>query len=322
MSEKSLAFAVAKIRSFENSLLLRNHYEQLLSLENTSDVFDLLAAHRYEIGENAKTLQDVLDFSRENDYLLLKDLAGDRKEIKVFTIKNDYHNLKTAIKAYYGSVSGDDNMLSPAEVSIDTIKEAVSEKKYDLLPGFMAEAAAEAYDVLVTSGDGQMADVIIDKYTLKEFENLALQTDSEMIKEYCLATIAAGDIKTAVRGAKTGKGDDFFEKALCGSADLDKTGLTRAARKGEEEVISFIGSAGYTEAAAALKNSVYEFEKWYDGRVLKIMQEALFINFDIEPLIAYGFKRENEIKNIRIAATCKSMGVAQTAMERMCLSDV
>ena len=322
MSEKSLAFAVAKIRSFENSLLLRSHYEQLLSLENTSDVFDLLAAHRYEIGENAKTLQDVLDFSRENDYLLLKDLAGDRKEIKVFTIKNDYHNLKTAIKAYYGSVSGDDNMLSPAEVSIDTIKEAVSEKKYDLLPGFMGEAAAEAYDVLVTSGDGQTADVIIDKYTLKEFENLALQTDSEMIKEYCLATVTAGDIKTAVRGAKTGKGDDFFEKALCGSADLDKTGLTRAARKGEEEVISFISSAGYTEAAAALKNSVYEFEKWYDGRVLKIMQEALFISFDIEPLIAYGFKRENEIKNIRIAATCKSMGVAQTAMERMCLSDV
>ena len=317
MSENNYAFAVAQIRSYENSLLGKTQYDQIIAAPDLQDVFDLLSARGWQIPENA-AVSAVLDERRAAVWELISGLAKGAPELRVFTVNNDYHNLKTAIKAFFGETEAAAGFIQPASVDTAVIETAVKEKKYDTLPGRMAAAAAEAYEALVTTEDGQTADIIIDRYTLSELSDLAAATNSETVKRYCRLAVEAADIKTAYRGAITKKSDDFYEKALCGTAFLDKKALARAARKGAEEVLSFLSSAGFQAAAAAIKTSVSAFEKWYDEQVLSVMQDTVYINFGIEPLIAYGFKTENEIKNLRIALTCKSTG-AETAeiKERM-----
>lgn len=322
MGENNLAFAVAQIRSLENDLLTKAAYEQILAAKDEKEIFDLLSAHGYQITEDEKNAAEVLEKNRLRVWELLKSLAPSRAELGVFTVKNDFHNLKTAIKAHFGDTNADNNILYPTSVDIKTLNTAVSEKKYDLLPNYLQAAAKTAYDALVASADGQTADIIIDKFTLREIMSIAKKTTSDIVKRYCLLTVEVADIKTAFRGAAAHKGEEFYKNALCGTDTLDKGALTRAARKGADEVISFVSSVGYTEAATALKTSVFELEKWYDKQVLSIMQDAVYINFDIEPLIAYGIKTENEIKNLRIAVTCKNMGIESAAFERMCVPDV
>ena len=317
MGNVDFAFAVAQIRSYENSLLTRSHYDQILSAAGEKEVTELLSARGWEIPEQPGT-EALLELRQKSVWGLLVGLAKGDPGLKLFTVKNDYHNLKTAIKAYAGETVAEGNYLFPAAVDVSVTQTAVKEKKYDTLPGRMAAAAAEAYDAYTTSKDGQAVDLIIDRYTLLEFADLAAATQSDTVRRYCELTVEAADMKTAYRGALTKKGDDFYEKALCGTAFLDKKALSRAARKGAEEVLSYLESAGFKNAAAALKTSVFAFETWYDDEVMRIMQDTVYINFGIEPLIAYGFKAENEIRNIRIALTGKSMGadVKQTG-ERM-----
>lgn len=323
MSQNNYAFAVAQVRSYENRLLNKAGYEQILTASDEKEIFDILSARGWEIPEDCNGGEQLLANEQQSVWEHLSGLAGNEPEMKLFTVKNDFHNLKTVIKAFVGNTEAEDNFLYPASVAAEEITAAVKEKKYDLLPLCMQAAAEEAYNALTTSGDGQTADIIIDRYTLEELSRLGKTTKSDMVKKYCELTVECSDIKTAVRGAATAKNDEFFEKALIGSDFLDKKSLIRAARKGVEEVFSFLSSVGYADAAAALKISVSEFEKWYDNAVFDILYDANFISFGIEPLIAYGFKKDAEIRNIRIALTCKNMGADISATEeRMRISDV
>ena len=323
MSNNNYAFAVAQVRAYENRLLGRSLYEQILTAPGEKEVFEILSSKGWEIPENCSGGEELLAHEQQGVWEHLSGLAGNDPEMKVFTVKNDYHNLKTAIKSFFGNIESDKDFMYPTSVDTETVVTAVKEKKYDLLPAGMQEAAEEAYNALVASNDGQTADIIIDRYTLEELLKLGKSTKSDMVRKYCELTVECSDIKTALRGAATGKNDEFFEKGLCGTDALDKRSLTRAARKGVEEVLGFLSGVGYADAAAALRVSVSEFEKWYDNAVFSILNDANFISFGIEPLIAYGFKRENEFKNIRIALTCKNMGAdISVTEERMRISDV
>lgn len=323
MSKNNYAFAVAQVRSYENGLLGKNLYEQILAASSEKEVFDLLASRGWEIPEGLKSAEELLCREQQGVWELLNGLAPNEPDLKLFTLKNDYHNLKTVIKAFYGNTDYEENLIFPAGVDKETLIAAVTEKKYDLLPKDMRETAEEAYSVLAASGDGQSADIIVDRGACEAYLKLGRETESEMVKKYCQLTVEASDIKTAFRGAVTGKNDEFYEKALCGSDYLDKKALTRAARKGADEVITFLNGAGYSDAVAALKVSLSEFEKWFDYEILSLLGEANFITFGVEPLIAYGVKRENEFKNIRIALTCKNMGAdLSVTEERMRIADV
>lgn len=322
MGKDNLAFAVAQVRSLENSLLTKSNYEQILAATDEGDITDILAAHGYVIPEDIKDIGGILDFNRELVWDLLSGLADGKDELEIFRIKNDYHNLKTVIKSFREGKSPDGNLLFPSNSEADILKTAITEKKYELLPASMRKAAEEAYEAVVSANDGQTAEIIIDRYALKAFLALAEKTDSKIVREYCLLTVETADIKTAVRGANTKKGEEFYKKALCGSPRLEKRALILAARKGAEEIISLLSATGKEEEAEALKNSVYDLEKLYDAKVIALMQNAIYVNFEVDPLIAYGIKKENEIKNIRIAIACRNMGIASAAMERMCIPDV
>lgn len=322
MTENNYAFAVAQIRSLENSLFTRNAFEQILSAKEERDILDILLSHGYKLPFENATVNDIIDHSQSDVYELLKGHMKDAPALKLFTVKNDFHNLKTVIKGLAGETAFEENIISPSTVDTATLKTAISEKKYDLLPGLLETAAKESMETLGAHFDGQMADAVIDKYTLLAYKDIAEESDSKMVKEYVDAVISSADIKTAFRGAKTHRSEEFYNNALCGSISLDKTALTRAARKGEDDVITYITSVGFAKAAAALKVSLFEFEKAVDQKIMRIIDGAVFENFSIDPLIAYGIKRENEIKNLRICIAGVRTGDIGSVTERMCLPDV
>lgn len=308
MSNQNYAFAVAQVRSLENSLLNKSHYEQILSVKTEAEAVEILASRGWQIPENYCSFEEILAKESTNTWELLKGLCENDKNLSVFTLKNDFHNLKTALKAHIANVSGSENYIYPTSFDTGVLTEVFAEKKYDLLPVYLQDAAKEAYDEIMVLADGQTADIILDRRTLEQFLKLAKETNSEIVKQYCEKTVEYTDIKTSFRGAITKKGEEFYKKALCGTDFLQKSALSRAARKGKDELISYLSSCGFVGAAEQLKISLSAFEKYVETELSSVLNEACFVSFGIEPLLAFGFKKETEIKNIRIALTQKKTG--------------
>ena len=78
---------------------------------------------------------------------------------------------------------------------------------------------------------GQLCDIIIDKAALDAIYHAGKSSGNEFLKLYAELTVAAADIKTAVRASRTGKDRAFLEQALAPCDTLDITCLLYTSRK-------------------------------------------------------------------------------------------
>ncbi len=308
MRDTDYAFAVAKVRQLENTLFNKQQMLSLINAENTEEIKAFLLSKGYEIPDNM-SISDMLNREAEENYRFADDLLPDKSFLKVFTVKNDFHNLKAAIKALVSGIDPKKYYIFPCETDCEALVSFITNKDFESLPPYMRETAKSAYEIAAESRDGQMIDVIIDRAALEAILRFSKESGSELLRKYAQLTVAAADIKTAWRGAKAGKREPFFESAICGSEILPKTAFCRAAAKGTDEVLNFIAGSGETELLDALKLGVSELEKTSDIKAAQVMHQSALEAFGPDPVIAFYWFRDMQIRNIRIISVCKEMGI-------------
>lgn len=306
MKDTDYAFAVAEVRQLENTLFDKQQMASLINAKTNEDIKSLLSLKGFEIPENAD-IREVLDNESKRNYEFAKEILSDDGYLEIFTVKNDFHNLKAAVKALMCGANAEQYYVFPTQVDCDTLTDDIANKNFGELPEYMREVAKTVYDTTAESRDGQMIDVIIDRETLGTISKLSKRSGSELMKEYGELTVNTADIKTAYRGAKAGKNEAFFEYALCGSEALPKIPLCRAAAKGTDEVLNFVAQSGETELFEALKQGVSALEKCADAKTAEIMSKSAFEAFGPDPIIAFYWLREMQIRNIRIITVCREM---------------
>ena len=85
-----------------------------------------------------------------------------------------------------------------------------------------------------------------------------------------------------------------------------------------ESLFAFLEGTPYSNAAALLKDSAAQYEKWCDDVIMELAETARMQAFGSDPLAAYYIAKEAEIKNIRILSVCKEFGAdKETITERM-----
>lgn len=292
-------YAVARIRAKETSLLSMQDLEQVLSAKTEKEAALILADKGFDGNGTYTTPEALLTEETEKTKKLIEELIGDVSVFDVFLYPDDFHNLKAAIKTARGS-ERDGIFVSGGSVDVDIIKEAVSLRNFSLLPEMMRAAAEEALDVLMKTGDGQSADMIIDKACLTAIKNAGDKDSCEMIKNYAELTVALSDIKIAARGAVMKKSAEFIKRALAECETIDVEKISAAASEGEDALYEYLASTPYESAKDALKISFSEFEKWCDNIVMKEIKKQKSNPFTIAPVAAYYLAREIEIKAVRI----------------------
>ncbi|NLT09071.1 MAG: V-type ATPase subunit [Ruminococcus sp.] len=309
MSGIKYAKAVAALRAMENSLLSRNDIDQLIASRSQAEMNALLASKK-----NTDTPQSTL----KEVWELIRNYAPDSEELKILLYRNDFHNLKAVIKAMIHNRDPKIYYIEPSNVSLETLTEAIGKKEYELLPEHMRQTAEEAYDLVTETLDGQLSDTLIDRSCLEAMQEDAAKSGGEFMQRYAELTAAAADIKTAYRCSLLKKQYPFIEKALCGTKELEKGDLARAAAEGTEALFAVFENSGYSDAAALLKESPAKFEKWCDDIIVELAETARMQAFGPEPLAAYFIAKEAEIKDIRILTVCKESGADnETITERM-----
>lgn len=299
------AYAVARVRSNELSLLTEADTEQLIEADSYEAAMNKLADLGWgEVSKDTDYAQYLENYFATH-WEFLEEILDDIHELDLLLIQNDMQNLKAALKNLV-LVQPADGVYSKSTVyDTDALVEAVKQKEWTELPEFMQEPAQEAYGVLTTTANGQLADAIIDKATLERILYLGNATGSTVLANIAERKVATANIKAALRCAKTGKSKDFIERSLAECATLDKGNLVEAALSGQDAVLSYLEMTDYKEGADEFRESTSKFEKWCDDLLMECVSEARYTPFGVEPIVAYYVARDAEVKTARIILSAK-----------------
>ncbi|MGL6197405.1 MAG: V0D/AC39 family V-type ATPase subunit [Lachnospiraceae bacterium] len=305
MSNKNYTYAVARIRSMEVSLFSQAVIEQLLACKSEKQCLQFLSERGWGDTEVPMETEAILTCEREKIWEEMRALVEDMSEFDVLTYQDLFHNLKAAIKAVVRENYPDRIFIEDTAPSGAEMMEIIKAKEFSELPDNMAEAARDAYEALLHTGDGQLCDIMIDKAALEAIYAAGKESKIDIIKEYAESTVAVANIKIAVRSQKTAKSIDFMEKAMAECDSIDITALAQAAIQGDEAIQSYLEGTVYAEGAQALAASPSAFECWCDNRIIQTIRPQIYNPFTIGPLFAYVLARENEIKTVRIILSGK-----------------
>jgi V/A-type H+-transporting ATPase subunit C len=164
MRETDYAYAVARIRTHEARLLTRHDIDRLLAAPTEADCLRILVDRGYPAAENGDAM---LAAETTQAWALLRELAPNLSVFDVLLCRNDFHNVKAAIKGIVTNQDCTRLFLPEGCVPTETIRKAVTSRDFSLLPPNMRAAAEEALTVLLETGDGQLTDVILDAAQLR-----------------------------------------------------------------------------------------------------------------------------------------------------------
>ncbi|MGI6095978.1 MAG: V0D/AC39 family V-type ATPase subunit [Lachnospiraceae bacterium] len=314
MSDLQYTYAVARIRALEVALFSSSTIDQLIACQNAEQCLQFLSEKGWGDSDTPMDAEAILNRESEKTWETIKEMNVDMSVFDVLSYPNLFHNLKAAIKAVYAGEHHGNIFYDDCAIPGDEMLAIVREKNFSRLPESMAGAAAEAYETLFHTGDGQLSDVIIDRAALEAIYQAGQEAKDEIIRDYAESTVAVANIKTAVRSQKTAKTLEFMKRAMAECESLSVDLLAKAAVSGMDAISEYLSGTAYAEGANALMESSSAFERWCDNRIIQTIQPQKYNSFSVGPLVAYVLARENEIKTVRIILSGKENGLSDDAI--------
>lgn len=310
MPEKSYGFAIGNLRARENTLMNRNDMAQLASLDSAEQFADMLRDKGFGDRMGGGDVPQLLQTARRELWDYLNEITPDSGIFDPFIIENDFHNLKAVLKSLIRDVDPHGLLLEPSVYPAETLKTAIREKKFELLPEELRETADRAYGILTSGGDAQLCDAVIDAACMRRqlamvgAKGYKCTLAAEIIRE----TVFYNTVKAALRSAKAQKNGVFLDETLIDTGIISRDALKAAALGGEDKVLELLRASGKTAAAEAYEKSPSEFERFSDNAVMAVARKARFVTLGAEPVIGYYMAKRAEEKNVRMIYSAIRVG--------------
>ena len=312
MKDMDYIFAVARIRVLEKTLLSDADISQMIALKDEQAVLAFLSDKGWgESGGSAPSAEEILACEEEKNRALMREMKIDPKVFDILSYPQLFHNLKAAIKEICTSETVPGIFYDLDRFGGKELMEILREKEFGRLPEYMRKAASDAYEVMLSTRDGQRCDIIVDRACLEAMRGSAKKLKEPMVGSYVESQVAVADIRVAVRSVRTGKSLGFLKEALADCDAFTASELAQAAAKGEEALYTFLENRGFAEAVSAMKDSPSAFERWCDNRLIETIRPQKRNSVSLGPVIAYYLARLNEIKTVRIILTAKANGFTE-----------
>jgi len=306
----------ARIKAMENGLLTRERMEQVLDARTDEEAVKLLQESGYPDlhATDPEALDKVLSATREAILEDLADSAPDPRYIDVFKLKYDYHNIKSVLKADAMGVSPDRMLMDMGRIPAAELREAVQSGDVENLPPLLASAVQEAREVLETTRDPQLSDIVLDRWCYQDMDAVAETTGSAFLHGYVKTQIDAANLRALVRTIRMGKNETFLAGILFEGGDVSTDAILKvSAAKGTglKDLYHTTPFRAAADCGAELLQggALTEFEKLCDDAVGDYLAGAQFIPFGEAPLVGYLAARETEYTNLRILLMGRTTGL-------------
>ena len=306
----------ARIRAMETGLLTRERMEQVLEARSDDEAVKILQECGYpELdATHPEAMDAALSAAREATLADLGDSAPDPRYIDIFKLKYDYHNAKAVLKAGAMGTDPDRMLMDMGRVPAAELKEAVQTGELENLPSRLADAIQEAKEVLDTTRDPQLSDILLDRWCYRDMDDVAEATGSKFLHGYVKAQIDAANLRFLVRTLRMGKNADFLRGVLFEGGDVAEDAILAVSAGGGNGLAELYASTRFRAAAEAgaealRGGALTEFEKLCDDAVGDYLAGAQMVPFGEAPVLGYLAARETEYTNLRILLLGRSMGL-------------
>lgn len=300
----SYEFSIGSVRAREKSLFTNSDIEQMLAQKNIEGLCRFLTDKGYGDG---KTVDEIIDSHYKSLWSYFESTAPDFDIFKPFIILNDIHNLKVVLKGTMSNRKYNDLLIKPCSIDFDTLKKAVENRNFSLLPTWLKKPADEAYEVLAHTGDARMSDALTDSAVMKEILEIAKKSKSEFLLKYFNTLVFYNNIKIAIRASRTGTSRDYLLKALCDVEGFRKSDVINASLKGIDSLIEELSKYSEYDCTLAIeeyKSSPSAFERFVDNKLIKMAKDSCKRTSEgMDPLIGYYLGSDAEKKVIHIIAS-------------------
>lgn len=342
-----------RIRVLEMQLLDGSRLNRLHEARSPEDVARVLAESGYPQAADPET---SLACELEAVYSLLLANLPEPEFAETLLVFHDIHNVKVVLKHLLAgspaagpeppiadermSAAGDSllrpelsrkltqpgaldlYLRRPSMVSPDILVKAITEHKPDLLPDWLANAAAEAVRCFRSTCDFGEMDLRLDKIAWSIVLLRAQALKCGYFTRYLQCRIDLVNLDLLLRTRFLRSGAEFLEKALIPGGTIENK-LILPLYSGDHEAIRalyertpYFELAGLS-AAYGSRGSAARFSLLADNLLMDLIREATRIVTGPEIALAYLFAREMEMKNIRIILTGRRNGLSQAQTRDM-----
>lgn len=312
--ENDYAYASGLIRAKEPKLLTGSQYTRMLDAASAEEAYKVLTDAGYGLGGSVPgvfAFEQLLADEMKKCFRLLSEIAPSAEVIKVFQRRYDYFNIKVLLKAELSGQQIPPILADTGTIGADSMKRMILERDYSGLTPLMADAVAQVYDVFSRMQDPQTVDLILDKASYQEFSTGIRDIDSTFLRELADYIIDTTNIRMFIRARSLGKSWDLIGKLLLDGGTIAKEVYYGYSDKPADSFADDIRSSRYGDAVQkglemvkSGKNSS-GLEKALDDLLMSYIRRARLVTIGVEPLIAYLFAKETEIRNVRMIMTGK-----------------
>lgn len=311
-------YAVARIRMLERTLLTEKQYNQMAEAKNVEDALKILTEAGFGNGAQLtiKNYEDALSAQLSKAYADVAELVSGERFMDVFLLKNDYHNLKVLIKSEISQQDGSKYLVGGGTVDTEAIKTAFQTKSLDTLPSNMSEAVSKAYEAYGKSMSGQMIDIVLDKAAFKDMKATADKSNNNFVKKYMEILCDLSNLKSFLRIKNMKKSFETFSDVFVEGGSLG-LGTFKQCFSSESPASAF-KSTPFGELCEYMLQGFTAFEKQCDDYLMYFIKDAKYKSLTLEPMVAYIYARETEVKTVRIILNSKVNNIeAEVIKERL-----
>lgn len=310
MDARQFTQVVARLRVLETRLLDKAKLDRMIDSDSADEAIKVL--HETEYGavmtnvKRAEDYEDMLSAELKRIYHEAYDMSPSKELVDIMSMKYSYHNAKVILKGMFLKEDFSHMLIDIGKEDVQKMKSIIENNNFSELKGNMRKAVEETIADFESKEDPQRIDVILDKYMFEEMKDIAKALDDKFTKKYIEALIDLTNIKSLLRIKKQNKGRDFLLSVVIDGGKINNDVLIALLTDATENIP---GKLSHTDYVEILKNGVEDYiknssvsllEKLIDNYIMEIMKEAKFIPFGGEPLLAYIYAKETEIKVIRI----------------------
>ena len=173
----------------------------------------------------------------------------------------------------------------------------------DLIPVNMQEAVEKANEAYGKTLSGQMIDIVLDKAAFADMKAKADKSGNSFVKGYMEILCDLTNMKSFLRIRNMNKPFDTFGYVFVdgGTLGLDtfRQGFTA------ESPAAAFKETHYANLGDTMLYGITAFERCCDDYLMGYMKDAKYKSLTLEPMVAYIYARETEVKTIRIILNSK-----------------
>ena len=301
---------IPRIRVLETRLLDKAKIDRMIDSNSAQESLKVLQETEYvNVMTNVKRAEDyeeMLSSELKRVYHEAYDMSPLKSLVDIMSIKYDYHNIKVILKGMFLQKDFSHMLIPVGMFEISKLKVSIDTNSLTDFNPIMRKGIEVAIEDFNAKKDPQRIDIILDKAMFQEMLEIAKDLEDEFTRKYVDALIDLTNLKSLLRVKKQNKDREFFLGIVLDGGFIDKESLVALLNDNVENVASKLAYTNYSEV---LKQGIDEYvasgsasllEKLVDNYIMNMMKNAKMIAFGGEPLLAYIYAKETEIKVIRI----------------------